>query len=143
MFVVVAHTEEEITAMQAELDKYGIQMPAFGKIGGILANELSVDEAAVHAAVLAINAAIDQDDTAELMKKLQLPEAGLMQLEDTNAAEYHKVLRERKEAKIAQAEGKSEVGKSSKPPFAVFAVLATALDQAGEMVAVLSALVFP
>lgn len=32
--------------MKLELDKYGIQMPAFSKIGGILANELSVDEAA-------------------------------------------------------------------------------------------------
>lgn len=32
--------------MKLELDKYGIQMPAFSKIGGLLANELSVDEAA-------------------------------------------------------------------------------------------------
>jgi len=32
--------EEEISAMKKELDKYGIQMPAFGKIGGILANEV-------------------------------------------------------------------------------------------------------
>lgn len=32
--------------MKIELEKYGIQMPAFSKIGGILANELSVDEAA-------------------------------------------------------------------------------------------------
>lgn len=32
--------------MRKELDKYGIQMPSFSKIGGILANELSVDEAA-------------------------------------------------------------------------------------------------
>lgn len=32
--------EEEISAMQQELDKYGIQMPAFSKIGGILANEV-------------------------------------------------------------------------------------------------------
>lgn len=38
--------EEEISNMRLELEKYGIQMPAFGKIGGILANELSVDEAA-------------------------------------------------------------------------------------------------
>lgn len=38
--------EEEINNMKLELDKYGIQMPAFSKIGGILANELSVDEAA-------------------------------------------------------------------------------------------------
>lgn len=38
--------EEEINNMKMELDKLGIQMPAFNKIGGILANELSVDEAA-------------------------------------------------------------------------------------------------
>lgn len=39
-------TEEEINNMQRALDQYGIQMPAFNKIGGLLANELSVDEAA-------------------------------------------------------------------------------------------------
>ena len=105
--------EEEITAMQAELDKYGIQMPAFGKIGGILANELSVDEAAVHAAVLAINAAIDQDDPAELLKKLNLPEAGLLQVTEDNSGDYMAVLKERKEAKIAAAEEKSEVSTTS------------------------------
>lgn len=32
--------------MKLELDKYGIHLPAFNKIGGILAKELSVDEAA-------------------------------------------------------------------------------------------------
>ncbi|MEQ2169455.1 IQ motif-containing GTPase-activating protein 3, partial [Goodea atripinnis] len=42
----VKFTDEEINNMKLELDKYGIQMPAFNKIGGILANELSVDEAA-------------------------------------------------------------------------------------------------
>ena len=34
--------EEEISAMKKELDKYGIQMPAFGKIGGILASEVHI-----------------------------------------------------------------------------------------------------
>ena len=38
---VSVSTEEEISAMKKELDKYGIQMPSFGKIGGILANEVS------------------------------------------------------------------------------------------------------
>ena len=33
-------SEEEIGTMQLELDKYGINMPSFGKIGGILANEV-------------------------------------------------------------------------------------------------------
>lgn len=40
------YTEEEISNMRKELEKYGIQMPSFSKIGGILASELSVDEAA-------------------------------------------------------------------------------------------------
>ncbi len=38
--------------MRSELEKYGIQMPAFSKIGGILANELSVDEAACKSLVM-------------------------------------------------------------------------------------------
>lgn len=44
--IFMCFTEEEISNMRSELEKYGIQMPAFSKIGGILANELSVDEAA-------------------------------------------------------------------------------------------------
>ena len=32
--------EEEINAMKQALDKYGIAMPAFGKIGGLLAGEV-------------------------------------------------------------------------------------------------------
>lgn len=32
--------------MASELAKYGLQLPAFSKIGGLLASELSVDEAA-------------------------------------------------------------------------------------------------
>ena len=39
-------TEEEISEMAKALEKYGIQMPHFGKIGGILANEMGYDEAA-------------------------------------------------------------------------------------------------
>ena len=34
------YLDEEISAMRLELEKYGIQMPAFSKIGGILANEV-------------------------------------------------------------------------------------------------------
>lgn len=34
-------SEEEISEMRKELEKYGIQMPAFGKIGGILASEVT------------------------------------------------------------------------------------------------------
>lgn len=37
-------TDEEISNMRRELEKYGIQMPAFSKIGGILANEVCVEK---------------------------------------------------------------------------------------------------
>ena len=55
----VNFTEAEITAMQKELAKYGLELPAFSKIGGILASEMPVDEAALHAAIIAINEAVD------------------------------------------------------------------------------------
>lgn len=51
--------DEEIDAVRLELKKYGIQMPAFQKIGGILANDLAADAAVLHAAIIAINEAID------------------------------------------------------------------------------------
>lgn len=37
---------EELSNIASELAKYGLQLPAFSKIGGILANECSADEAA-------------------------------------------------------------------------------------------------
>lgn len=37
---------EEVSHMASELGRYGLQLPAFSKIGGILASELSGDEAA-------------------------------------------------------------------------------------------------
>lgn len=47
--------------MSIELQKYGVQLPAFQKIGGILAKELPGDSAALHAAVIAINQAVDSE----------------------------------------------------------------------------------
>ena len=52
--------------MKSALDKYGINMPHFGKIGGILANEMSDNDAALHAAIVAINDAIDKGVAADL-----------------------------------------------------------------------------
>ena len=54
----VTFTAEEISNMQLALDQYGLAMPSFKKIGGILAEELPYDEAAVHAAIIAINDAL-------------------------------------------------------------------------------------
>ncbi|NXI98624.1 IQGA3 protein, partial [Psophia crepitans] len=99
----VDFTEEEINNMKRELEKYGLQLPAFSKIGGILANELSVDEAAVHAAVLAINEAVDQGVVAQTMAALRNPNAMLLDLREELAGVYQEVLHQAKLEKGSNA----------------------------------------
>ncbi|XP_061831055.1 ras GTPase-activating-like protein IQGAP1 [Nerophis lumbriciformis] len=99
----VDFTEEEINNMKSELEKYGIQMPAFSKIGGILANELSVDEAALHAAVIAINEAIDQGVPESTMAAMQNPNAMLVNLDRNSAPQYHNILYQAKGQKVANS----------------------------------------
>ena len=48
-------SDAAVQAMSRELQRYGFPLPQFGKIGGILANELPVNEAEHHAAIIAIN----------------------------------------------------------------------------------------
>ncbi|XP_072113979.1 ras GTPase-activating-like protein IQGAP2 isoform X1 [Mobula birostris] len=103
----VDFTEEEISNMRKELEKYGIQMPAFSKIGGILANELSVDEAALHAAVIAINEAISRRVVEETMKALANPNAVLSNLENNLAQDYQEKLFEAQQTKQEGAKSKS------------------------------------
>ncbi|XP_042844633.1 ras GTPase-activating-like protein IQGAP2 isoform X1 [Panthera tigris] len=99
----VDFTEEEISNMRKELDKYGIQMPSFSKIGGILANELSVDEAALHAAVIAINEAIEKGIAEQTIITLRNPNAVLTLIDDNLAQEYQKELWEAKKRKEENA----------------------------------------
>uniref|UniRef100_A0A8B9L7T0 IQ motif containing GTPase activating protein 2 n=1 Tax=Astyanax mexicanus TaxID=7994 RepID=A0A8B9L7T0_ASTMX len=97
---------EEISNMRKELEKYGIQMPAFSKIGGILANELSVDEAALHAAVFAINEAIDRGQAEGTMTALQNPNAMLRNTQVELANDYQDTLSQAKRRKEALASGR-------------------------------------
>ncbi|XP_078527152.1 ras GTPase-activating-like protein IQGAP3 isoform X1 [Lissotriton helveticus] len=99
----VNFTEEEVNNMKSELEKYGLQMPAFSKIGGILANELSVDEAAVHAAVIAINEAVERGIVHETMASLRNPNALLVHLKDALAAVYQEMLYQAKAEKASNA----------------------------------------
>ncbi|XP_051977095.1 ras GTPase-activating-like protein IQGAP1 isoform X2 [Xyrauchen texanus] len=102
----VDFTEEEISNMRKELEKYGIQMPTFSKIGGILANELSVDEAALHAAVFAINEAIDKGHAESTMVALQNPNALLRNTQTPLAQAYQDTLSKAKRRKENQALGR-------------------------------------
>ncbi|NXD18070.1 IQGA1 protein, partial [Nothocercus nigrocapillus] len=99
----VDFTEEEINNMKRELEKYGLQLPSFSKIGGLLANELSVDEAAVHAAVLAINEALERGVAEQTMEALRNPSAMLLNLREPAAAAYHELLLQAKLEKAGNA----------------------------------------
>ncbi|NXH97404.1 IQGA1 protein, partial [Pachycephala philippinensis] len=102
----VDFTEEEISNMRLELEKYGIQMPAFSKIGGILANELSVDEAALHAAVIAINDAIDRQVPADTLTAMKNPNAMLINLDDRLESTYQATLYRAKKDKMENAKNR-------------------------------------
>ncbi|TSM85920.1 Ras GTPase-activating-like protein IQGAP1 [Bagarius yarrelli] len=102
----VDFTEEEISNMRKELEKYGIQMPAFSKIGGILANELSVDEAALHAAVIAINEAIDKGRAEGTMSALYNPNAMVRNINQELAQYYQDTLSQAKKRKQTLASGR-------------------------------------
>ncbi|XP_061585009.1 ras GTPase-activating-like protein IQGAP2 [Cololabis saira] len=102
----VAFTEEEISNMRSELDKYGIQMPTFSKIGGILANELSVDEAALHAAVIAINEAVDRGQASVTMGALRNPNAMLKNTQEAFAEDYQDRLGQSKARKRDHSSGR-------------------------------------
>uniref|UniRef100_A0A8C0B2Z1 IQ motif containing GTPase activating protein 1 n=1 Tax=Buteo japonicus TaxID=224669 RepID=A0A8C0B2Z1_9AVES len=104
----VDFTEEEISNMRLELEKYGIQMPAFSKIGGILANELSVDEAALHAAVIAINEAIDHQVPADTLMAMKNPNAMLINLDDQLESTYQDTLYRAKQDKMENAKNRRE-----------------------------------
>ncbi|XP_055017385.1 ras GTPase-activating-like protein IQGAP2 [Boleophthalmus pectinirostris] len=102
----VAFTEEEISNMRSELEKYGIQMPAFSKIGGLLADELSVDEAALHAAVIAINEAIDRGQASATLGALNNPNAMLRNIDEALGQDYQDELSRAKALKQEQSAGR-------------------------------------
>lgn len=103
----IKFTDAEISAMRKELEKYGIQMPSFSKIGGILANEMPVDEAALHAAVIAINDALDKRVPSETLVALQNPAAHLNNIYPEIDVQYQEALYDAKETKSEIARNKS------------------------------------
>ena len=93
-------TEEEISIMTKELDKYNIKMPAFGKINGILTEHLTQDEAAIHAAIMAVNEAIDRQVTMETISTLRNPAVQVTDwLRDELSDTYQTNLFEKKQIK--------------------------------------------
>uniref|UniRef100_A0A671KZL3 Ras GTPase-activating-like protein IQGAP1 n=1 Tax=Sinocyclocheilus anshuiensis TaxID=1608454 RepID=A0A671KZL3_9TELE len=113
----VAFTEEEINNMKIELEKYNIQMPAFSKIGGILANELSVDEAALHA--------------AGTLAAMRNPNAMLLQLDESAAQQYQDTLFQAKTEKVASS--RKRIGENAEAERDVYDELLTHAEIQGNI----------
>ncbi|EGD72352.1 hypothetical protein PTSG_00372 [Salpingoeca rosetta] len=108
---VAEFTEEELSAMEQELQKAGVQMPKFGKIGGILAKELGEDDAAMHAAILKINQALETEAPSdELYPLLSASAAKLKKIDKENMDGYRDTLIAAKMEKTANAPEASHVG---------------------------------
>ncbi|XP_074022964.1 ras GTPase-activating-like protein IQGAP2 isoform X2 [Numenius arquata] len=129
----VDFTEEEISNMRKELEKYGIQMPSFSKIGGILASELSVDEAALHAAVIAINEAIEKGIAEQTIATLRNPNAMLLNVDEELAQDYQNELLEAKRRKESNARLKVVNGTISEEERDVYEELLTQAEIQGNI----------
>nr|XP_053647814.1 ras GTPase-activating-like protein IQGAP1 [Cherax quadricarinatus] len=103
----VVFSDEVMQAMMKELSKYDCQLPQFGKIGGILANELPVDEATLHAAIIAVNEAIEKGDHSELLETLINPSCHLQNILEENIDSYLQCLSDAKMHKKEMAVNKS------------------------------------
>ncbi|KZC12883.1 Ras GTPase-activating-like protein IQGAP1 [Dufourea novaeangliae] len=103
----VNFTEEEINTVSRELKKYGIQMPSFQKIGGLLANSMQIDTATLHAAVIAINQAITEKDYNRVLTALQNRVVHLNNVMPCYIREYSVSLLEAKDSKAQAALNRS------------------------------------
>ncbi|CAK9799762.1 Ras GTPase-activating-like protein IQGAP1 [Anthophora plagiata] len=103
----VNFTEEEINAVSKELRKYGIQMPSFQKIGGLLANSMETDAATLHAAVIAINQAITEKNYDKILSALQNKVVQLNSIIPCYIKKYSDTLFEAKESKAQAALNRS------------------------------------
>ncbi|XP_020296828.1 ras GTPase-activating-like protein IQGAP1 isoform X2 [Pseudomyrmex gracilis] len=103
----VKFSDEEINAVSKELQKYNIQLPAFQKIGGLLTNSIATDTAALHAAVIAINQAVTDNDDQKILHALQNKHAQLNSIKPAFIKKYAKTLLEAKAAKEEAAFNKS------------------------------------
>ncbi|KMQ94561.1 ras gtpase-activating-like protein iqgap1 protein [Lasius niger] len=97
----VNFSDEEIDAVSKELQKYGIQLPPFQKIGGLLTNSIATNTAALHAAVIAINQALIDNDNDKILCTLQSKEAQLNNIKPAYIKKYTEALLD---AKIAKTE---------------------------------------
>ncbi|XP_047098863.1 ras GTPase-activating-like protein IQGAP1 [Schistocerca piceifrons] len=92
-------TAEEIGAVRRDLEEYGNPLPAFQRIGGLLAKEAGQDHESVEIAIADLNRAIDKVDPVTLQAALQNPSLGLQFIEKSLMEGYGLALVKAKERK--------------------------------------------
>ena len=65
---------------------------------------MSVDEAAMHAAILAVNEALEKESSTETLAALRNPNTCLVKVEGDNAERYQNILIKAKRDKAAKAQ---------------------------------------
>uniref|UniRef100_A0A1B6DIS6 Ras-GAP domain-containing protein n=1 Tax=Clastoptera arizonana TaxID=38151 RepID=A0A1B6DIS6_9HEMI len=103
----VTFSDTEINAVSEELKKYGLELPAFQKIGGVLTGNIEGDTAALHAAIMAVNEAINTDDSEELWKSLTNKSTKLLDLLPEYIEAYRTALSYAKAYKVEAAISRS------------------------------------
>ncbi|KAF0988508.1 hypothetical protein HZS_7263, partial [Henneguya salminicola] len=104
LFGEIEFAEHEITRIQKYLENSGIRLPAFSKIGGILAGELSEDDAAVHAAIMLVSEALDLGDVKVLLERLKNPVLHFHNVHESNVPLYFEDMKQRKNKKVGMHE---------------------------------------
>ena len=66
--------------------------------------QMTVDEAAIHAAIMAVNEALEKENSAEIFNALSNPNACLTKLDQANADRYHSLLLGAKREKAAKCQ---------------------------------------
>ncbi|RLU14769.1 hypothetical protein DMN91_012656 [Ooceraea biroi] len=99
----VDFSEEDIDSVSRELQKHGIQMPAFQKIGGLLTNSLATDTTTPVAAVSAVNQAVTDNDNDKVLRALRSKELQLSNVKSAYIEKYTTTLLNAKNKMIKES----------------------------------------
>ncbi|KNC77497.1 hypothetical protein SARC_10040 [Sphaeroforma arctica JP610] len=88
----VEFSDDDISAIQTALVRYGVKLPQFSTVGGQLAKELSSDLAGMHAAILAINQTVDKQVTADTLDALKITKAHIDHVQECYGQAYQEML---------------------------------------------------
>ena len=88
----VEFSRDEISCMEAELNRTGVEMPSFRQLGGMLADQNGGNRKNINNAIQDIVISVKHQDYNRLMSSLMSPGAGLVDVREVYIREYMMVL---------------------------------------------------